>query len=151
MVRGRAVAGPAAAGDQFREEVFPASRSWPAGARYRDREGQDLSGARPVGQPLEIIGDAVGLPPLSGHDEQSSPVRATEHQRERCPVLAEFDAVQDFATLGDADNRVPARGDPDRAFGVEADAVRAETVGEVSPVGQPSVCVDIEVISANFI
>jgi hypothetical protein len=35
-------------------------------------------------------------------------------------------------------------GDPDRAFGVEADAVGAEAVGEDSPVGSPSVCVDIE-------
>jgi len=38
----------------------------------------------------------------------------------------------------------PPVGDPDRAFGVEADAVGAEAVGEDSPVGSSSVCVDIE-------
>src|SRR6516225_10285057 len=100
-------------------------RSWPAGAGYDDREGQDLSGARPAGQPLEIL-EAVGIVPLGGHDEQGSPVRAAEHQRERGPVLAEFDALQDLAALGDADHRVIRGADPDRAFSVEADAIRAE-------------------------
>jgi hypothetical protein len=105
--------------------------------------GQDLSGAGPFGQPLEI-GDAVGRAPLDGQDEQGLPVRSAEHQRKRCPVLGKFDALQDFAALGDADRRVPGRADPDRTLGVQADAVRAEAVGEDPPVGQPSVGVDIE-------
>src|SRR5262252_8831984 len=124
--------------------ALPRLRSWPAGAGYRDRKGQDLPGAGPGGQPLEVAGDAVGLAPLGGHDEQGPPVRAAEHQRERCPVLTEFDALQDLAALGDADDRVLAGGDPDRAFGVETDSVRAEAVGEDSPVRQSSVGVDVE-------
>src|SRR5580693_3766589 len=91
-----------------------------------------------------VRGPAVGRPPFGGHDEQRPPVRAAEHYRERRAVLAEFDALQDLAALGDADDRGPAGGDPDRAFGVGTDAVRAESLGEDPPVGQPAVRVDVE-------
>ena len=74
---------------------------------------------------------AVGDPPFGGHDEQGPPVRSAEHQSERRPVLAQFDALQDLAAVGDADDRVRVGGaDPYRAVGVEADAVRAETLCE---------------------
>ena len=51
------------------------------------------------------------------------PVRTAEHQRERGAVLGQFDALQNFAAVGDAGYREPGVG-PDRAFGVEADAVQ---------------------------
>jgi predicted nucleic acid-binding protein len=76
--------------------------SRPAGAGHLDREGEDLPGARPGGQPFEVGDVAVGWPPFGGADEQGPPVRAAEHQRERRPVLLEFDALQDLAALGDA-------------------------------------------------
>jgi len=60
------------------------------------------------------------------------------------PVLAELGALQDVAALGDPDNRVPGGGDPDRALGVEADAVGAEMIGEHAPVRQPAVRADVE-------
>src|SRR6266568_9532694 len=79
-------------------------------ARYRDRQGEDLSGARPVGQPLEVLRVVVGRPPFGGQDEQGPPVRAAEHQRERCPALAKVDALQDLTALGDAHDHGHAGG-----------------------------------------
>jgi hypothetical protein len=82
--------------------------------------------------------------PLGGADEQGPPVRAAEHQRERRPVLLEFDALQDRAALGDAGGREPARAHPHRAFGVQADAVRSKTLGEDPPPRQPAIGADAE-------
>ena len=81
--------------------------------------------------------------PLGGQDEQGSPVRTAEHQRERCPALGQFDALQDLTALGDAHEREP-RGNPDRAFGVQADAIRGDALRENAPAGQPAVGVDVE-------
>ena len=118
---------------------------WVMGGRHRDGdlEGQDLPGAGPVGQPIEVGDVAIGHPPFCGADEQGPPVRTAEHQRERGAVLWQFDALQNFAAFGDAGDREPGA-DPDRAFGVEADAVRGETAGEDPPVGQAPVGVDVE-------
>src|SRR5450631_1461398 len=66
--------------------AWSATGSWPAGAGYGDREGEDLSGAGPVGQPVEVGDVVIGRPPFGGHDEQSPPVRTAEHQRERARV-----------------------------------------------------------------
>jgi hypothetical protein len=82
--------------------------------------------------------------PLGGADEQGPPVRAAERQGERRAVLAEFHALQDFAALGDADDREPAGLHPDRAFGVHADSVGAEARGEHPSSRQPAVGVDVE-------
>ncbi len=81
---------------------------------------------------------AVGWPPFGGQDEQGPLVRTAEHQRERGAVLGQFDALQNFAAFGDAGHREPGA-NPDRAFGVEADAVRGETVGEDPPTRVPGV------------
>ena len=59
--------------------------------------------------------------------------------------------MQDLAALGDADDRVLAAGDPDRAFGVEADAVRAEAVGEDPPVGQPAAGIDVVMVNGQVV
>ena len=115
-----------------------------AGAGYLDGQHQDLSGARAVGQPVEVGGYAVGRPPFGGQDEQGPPVRAAEHQRERCPVLIELDPLQDLAAVGDPHDRGLARGHPDRALGVQADPVRSQVRGEHAPAGQPAVGVDVE-------
>src|SRR5450755_1012752 len=120
-----------------------ATGSWAAGAGYGDREGEDLPGAGPVGQPVEVGDVVIGRPPFGGHDEQGPPVRAAEHQRERGAVPGQFDALQNVAAVGDAGYREPGA-DPDRAFGVEADAVRGETGGEDPPAGQAPVGVDAE-------
>ena len=123
-------------------------QAWPvsgqAGAGYPDGEGQDLPGARAAGQPVEVGGDAVGRPPFGGQDEQGPPVRAAEHQGERCPVLVKLDPLQDLAALGDADDRGLAGRDPDRALGVQADPVGTQVLGEHAPAGQPAVGGDVE-------
>ncbi|WP_424923374.1 zinc ribbon domain-containing protein [Actinocrispum wychmicini] len=48
----------------------------------------------------------------------------TKHRLERCPVLAELDALQDRTAFGNTDNRVPAGGNPDRALGLGASPPR---------------------------
>jgi len=82
--------------------------------------------------------------PLGGADEQGLPVRAAEHQRERRAVLVEFDPLQDFTTVGHPDNGESARLAPDRAVGVQADAVWPEPLGEHPPPRQSTVGVDVE-------
>ena len=42
--------------------VSPGPVSWPAGARDLDREGQDLPGAGPVGQPVEVDSEEPSKP-----------------------------------------------------------------------------------------
>ena len=85
-----------------------------------------------------------GRVPLSCADEQGSPVRAAEHQRERHPVLRECDPLPDFTTLGHAHHGGSACMDPDRAFGVHRDAVRRQAPGEHPPPRQAAVGVDVE-------
>jgi hypothetical protein len=60
--------------------------------------------------------------PLGGADEQGPPVRADEHQRERRPVLLEFDLLQDRAALGEHP--------PPRQPAVAVDAERGEPARE---------------------
>jgi hypothetical protein len=118
--------------------------SWPAGAGHCDREGEDVPGARPCGEPFKVGDVVVGQVPLGGADEQGPPVRVAEHQRERRSVLLEFDPLQDFTSLGYPDHGKSARLDPDRAFGVHGDAVRCEPFGEHPSAGQAAVGLDVE-------
>src|SRR5260370_12686611 len=95
-----------------------------------------MLGKRAIAMPgtVRAIGDDAGPDCAcdpAGHRDAGS-VRARSIA-ERCLVLPEFDPLQDLAARGDTDDRVPARGDPDPALGVQADAVRGETVGEDPP------------------
>src|SRR5690242_8947356 len=99
-----------------------------------DRDGENPAGARTVPQAVEVVGDAVVRVPLRGEDAEGRAVEVGQGQRERRSVFGEVDVLEDLAAVGDADDTVAAGLDPDRALGVEADAVRAEVVGEYAAV-----------------
>ena len=106
--------------------------SWPTGAGHLDRESEDLSGAGPVDHPAEVGDVVIGWPPFGRADEQGAPVWSAEASA-RQSTLGQFDVLQDFASLDDPVDGEPGA-DPDRSFGVEADAVRGDACGEY-PVG----------------
>ena len=99
--------------------------------------GPVASRSRLAGAPSAVCHSAVQM-------NRVRQARAAEHQREWRPVLLEFDTLQDFAALGYAGDREPACGHPHRAFGVHADAVGPQTLGEHPPPRQPAVAVDVE-------
>src|SRR6266496_3774621 len=114
-----------------------------------DVDAEHLSGA--VGD--ERI-DVVEAAPVLADDEQGAPVRAAERQGEGGSV--EFDAVEDLAAFTDANRGATGVGvaaghgahvggtGPDGAFGIDADAVWADTFGPDPPVSERSVRFDVE-------
>jgi hypothetical protein len=67
--------------------------SWPADAGHLDREGEDLPGARPRGQPFEVGGGGVGLAPFGGADEQGPPVHTAPSASRQMPFGPRLAAV----------------------------------------------------------
>src|SRR5207248_5434408 len=91
------------------------SPSRPAGARHRRGMRDDLAGTGTVGHRLRSA-------PVRRHHEQRPAVLAPEHAREA--ELVQLNAFHDFAALADTHTAL-LRARPDRAIGVDADAVGA--------------------------
>src|SRR3954469_16322434 len=92
--------------------------------RRRRLDGEHLAGTR-------TLADALRAVPVLRHQEQGSPIRATEHAGEAAAV--EIDPLQHLAALGDADaTLVRDVGVPDGCLRVDADPVR-DTVAEIGP------------------
>src|SRR3954466_12025269 len=92
--------------------------------RRRRLDGEHLAGTRTLADVLRAI-------PLLRHQEQGSPIRATEHAGEAAAV--EIDPLQHLAALGDAD-AAPVRdvGVPDGSLSVHAEPIR-DAVAEIGP------------------
>ena len=117
----------------------------PADAGCGGRGGQHLTGARPLGQPCDVLLEALGHAPVGGQQEQRPAVVASEHAGEAGPV--ELHAVEDLAPFADPADEVVAElahVAPDRAVGVHADAVGADVLGPDTPVREAAVVGDVE-------
>src|SRR5918994_3704879 len=119
--------------------LLNAVRSRPADSGCWRVGDEDL--ARPRS---DDVVDLLGATPVGGEHEQRAAVGTPEYAREAGPV--ELDALQHLAALADtrAVVGVVCGGRPDAAVGIEADAVRSDTVRPRAPIGQAALVVDVE-------
>src|SRR5438094_849781 len=118
-----------------REVLVGAFGLRPTDARCGCGGGQHLTGAWSLGQPSDVVGEAVGHAPVCCQHEQRLSVLAAEHAREAGPV--EPDSLERLATFADPADKVVAEltdTRPDRTSGVHADPIWANAVGPYPPV-----------------
>src|SRR5512132_2616879 len=114
------------------------------GARYRDGRGVELSGTRPLRQPLQVVHKVLAHVPVGAQHEQRATLRPTEGARET--ALSERNPIEHLATPGYADAARPVvvpAGRPDRALGVHTDSV-GQHLGEGPAVVEATVLGDVE-------